>query len=131
MRINSASRTGTYRSPIALLALASRPGIAATQDEFAGATPLNAHLKRHGSGWECDRGYRPDRRSCVSVEVPPNAYLDSSGHDWDCERGFRKGLRSCLAFPVPTNGHVGYSGKSWTGAVGYRQRGETCTEDKR
>jgi hypothetical protein len=126
----AASNRVSCRLLIALLALASWPGVAATQDDSAGAAPLNAHMKRYGGGWECDRGYRSVRRSCVAVEVPSNGYLDSSGRDWNCERGFQKGRRSCLAFQVPMNAHLGYSGNRWTCDPGYRQRGETCTEDK-
>ena len=105
-------------------------GVAATEAELA-KMPMNAHAKRYGSGWDCDRGYEKVDQSCVAIEVPSNGYLNSSGRDWDCERGFKKGLRSCLALQVPMNAHVGYSGDRWTCDPGYRQQGETCTEDKR
>jgi hypothetical protein len=72
MSIQSLRRTGSCRFLIALLALGSWSGIAAAQDESAGTAPLNAHTKRYGHGWECDRGYRDLRRSCVAVEVPAN-----------------------------------------------------------
>jgi hypothetical protein len=85
MSIKSLRRTGSCRFLIALLALASWPGLAAAQDDSARAAPLNAHMKRYGGGWECDRGYQSVRRSCVAVAVPPNAYLDSSGRGWHCD----------------------------------------------
>jgi hypothetical protein len=68
MSIQSLRRTASCRFLIALLALGSWPGIAAAQDEAADAAPLNAHMKRYGGGWECDRGYRDFRRSCVRGE---------------------------------------------------------------
>ena len=48
MSIQSLRQTGTCLFLIALLALASWPGVAATQDDSAGAAPPNAHMKRHG-----------------------------------------------------------------------------------
>ena len=95
MSIKSLRRTGSCRFLIALLALASWPGVAATRDDSAGAVPLNSHTRRYGGGWECDRGYQSVGRSCVAVEVPPNAYLDPSGNGWECNRGYREPRKPC------------------------------------
>jgi hypothetical protein len=45
MSIESLRRTGSCRFLIALLTLASWPGVAATQDS-TGAAPLNSHMRR-------------------------------------------------------------------------------------
>jgi hypothetical protein len=127
MRSESLWRKASRRFLIALLAVALWPGVAATQEGSAGTAPPNAHMKRYGGGWECDRGYQKRAESCIPVEVPSNGYLDASGRDWACERGFKKGRRSCLALQLPTHAHLGYSGNRWACDPGYRQRGETCT----
>jgi len=126
-----ATATGSSRFLIALLALASWSGFAATRDGSAGPAPLNSHTRCYGGGWECDREYQSVHQSFVAVEVPPNGYLSSSGRDWECERGFKKGLRTCVALRVPMNAHLGHSGNIWTCDAGYRQQGETCTKDRR
>ena len=95
MSIQSLRRTGSCRFLIALLALASWPGVAATQDDSAGAAPLNAHMKRYGGGWECDRGYRSVRRSCLAFRVPMNAHLGYSGSNWTCDPGYRQQGETC------------------------------------
>ena len=89
---------------ILLLTVALWPGIAAAQGDAA-AAPLNAHMKRYGSGWECDRGYREVNAACAAVEVPENAYLaDSSyGLGWECDRGYRQANEACTLIDVPPN----------------------------
>lgn len=93
--IESRRRAGSRGFLIALAALALWPSVAATQDESAGAAPPNAHMKRYGSGWECDRGYRRVDGACVAVEVPADAYLEPSGLGWACNRGYRKVTGAC------------------------------------
>jgi hypothetical protein len=132
MNIESLRRTGSGLFLIALLALASWPGVAATQDDSAQAVvPLNAHMRSHGGGWECDRGYRKANGACAKIEVPPHAFLGSRGSRWDCERGFKKDLHSCLALQMPTNAHLACSGNRWSCDPGYQQQGEVCMEDRR
>jgi hypothetical protein len=37
--------------------------------------PENAFLRSSGYDWQCDRGYRQDRETCVPIVLPDNAYL--------------------------------------------------------
>ena len=46
--------------------------------------PENASAKKYGSGWECDRGYRASKETCLALKVPKNAHLDYSGNEWKC-----------------------------------------------
>ena len=101
MSHDSRAKGTACRFLVALFALACWPGVAATQEDAAGAAPANAHMKRYGSGWECDRGYRKVRRSCVAVEVPANAYLNVYGDSWECDRGYRKLGEACELIAVP------------------------------
>jgi len=126
MSIQSLRRTVSCRFLIALLALSSWSEIAAAQDESAGAAPLNAHVKRYGDGWECDRGYRDFRRSCVAVEVPANAHLDSWGHGWKCSRGYRKTNQACAKIEVPPHAFLSSSGSRWECGRGYRRADQSC-----
>ena len=71
---------------VAAVALASWPSAAAAQESAAGMAPTNAHAKRYGRGWDCDRGYQSVDGSCATIEVPPNAFLKSNGRDWECAR---------------------------------------------
>jgi hypothetical protein len=100
-------RNSSHTPLILMLAFALWPGIAAAQGDAA-AAPLNAHMKRYGSGWECDRGYREVNAACAAVEVPPNAYLaDSSyGRGWECDRGYRQVNEGCTLVEVPPNAHL-------------------------
>jgi hypothetical protein len=127
MNIESLRRTGSGLFLIALLALASWPGVAATQDDSAQAVvPLNAHMRSHGGGWECDRGYRSVRGSCVAVEVPTNAYLNSLGNGWDCNRGYRKANGACVKIEVPPHAFLGSRGSGWQCDRGYRGVDQSC-----
>jgi hypothetical protein len=74
MSIKSLQRTGSCLFVIALLALASWPRPAATQDDSAGAAPPNAQMKRYGGGWECDRGYQ----NATEVSGKPMRYARRS-----------------------------------------------------
>jgi len=130
MSIQSLPRTRSCRFLIALLALAFWPDVAATQADSAGAAPLNAHAKRYGGGWECDRGYRSVRRSCVAVEVPPNAYLDSLGHGWECNRGYREATGVCAKIEVPSNAFLNSNGSGWECHRGYRKVEQSCAADQ-
>ena len=56
MSIKSLRRTGFCQFLIVFLALTAWPGVAASQDDSSKVAPQNAHTKRYGSGWECDRG---------------------------------------------------------------------------
>ena len=85
-----------------LLAFGLWPGIAVAQGDAA-ETPLNSHVKRYGSGWECDRGYLQADGVCTLVEIPPNAFLSSNGRNWECDRGYAQDKRSCVAVKLPAH----------------------------
>ena len=70
--------------------------------------PENAFLRSSGYDWQCDRGYRQDRESCILIVLPDNAYLtdDTSGSGWSCERGFTAGSSNCVPIEVPVNGYL-------------------------
>ena len=42
--------------------------------------PDNAFLRSSGYDWQCDRGYRQDRETCVPIVLPDNAYLIRRHH---------------------------------------------------
>jgi hypothetical protein len=105
--------------PLILLAfLATRPGVAFTQDGAA-EIPENAHAKSYGSGWECDQGYRDFNGACEAVQVPANAYSTSLsasyGRGWECDHGYRAADEACVAVKVPENGYLAASayGPGW------------------
>ena len=54
--------------------------------------PENAHAKRYGNGWECNKGYREVNEGCAAVKVPANAYPtnQSYGRGWECNREYRE-----------------------------------------
>jgi hypothetical protein len=70
--------------------------------------PENAFLRSSGYDWQCDRGYRQDRETCVPIVLPDNAYLtdDTSGSGWTCERGFTARSGDCVPIAVPENGYL-------------------------
>ena len=88
-------RAGLRQSLILLLTLATWLGIAAAQDDAAGV-PLNAHMKSHRGGWDCDRGFRQSGSGCVALVLPANAHIGYSGNDWTCNRGYRRRGESCI-----------------------------------
>jgi hypothetical protein len=57
--------------------------------------PANGHIDRSGDGWDCERGFRKQARSCVAVEVPANAHLGYRGASWACDSGYRQRGRVC------------------------------------
>ena len=58
--------------------------------------PENAHPKKYGSGWECERGFRAVGESCEAVAVPDNAHLDYSGNRWECNPPYVEHLDECI-----------------------------------
>ena len=92
MSIQLLLRTGSCGFLIALLALVSWPALAAARDDPAKAVPPNAHAKRYGGGWQCDRGYRKVGLSCAVVQVPAHAYWTKADYSrgWKCARGYRE-----------------------------------------
>lgn len=70
--------------------------------------PDNAFLRSSGYDWQCDRGYRRERETCVPIVLPDNAYLsdDTSGSGWTCERGFTASSGTCIPIAVPENGYL-------------------------
>ena len=76
---------------LTVVVLALGLGATATHADAAGAAPANAHMKRDGGGWECNRGYTKQAQSCVAIDVPANAYLDPNGIRWTCNRGYSEG----------------------------------------
>jgi hypothetical protein len=70
--------------------------------------PDNAFLRSSGYDWQCDRGYRQDRETCVPIVLPDNAYLtdDTSGSGWACDRGFTARSGACVPIAVPENGYL-------------------------
>ena len=71
-------RTRSHQSLMLLLAFVFWRGVAAIQNHAADM-PLNAHLKRYGSGWECDRGYRENGAACTAVGAGADAVRTCSG----------------------------------------------------
>ena len=132
MSMKSLRRSGSCLFLIALLALASWPGVAATQDDPAKAAPLNAHMKRYGGGWECDRGYREVNAACAAVEVPANAHLaDSSyGRGWECDRGYRRVNETCELVEVPPNAFLRSNGRDWECDRGHQNVDQSCVAIK-
>lgn len=94
--------------------------------------PENAHPKRYGSGWECDRGHRELEGLCPPIQVPENAYATNVpyGTGWECRRGYRKIDKTCVAIKVPVNGYLNTSGDGWKCNRGYRAFDKTCVEVK-
>jgi hypothetical protein len=70
--------------------------------------PENAYLRSSGYDWECNRGYRQDRETCLPIVVPQNAHLtdDPSGSGWTCARGFTESGGECLPIVVPQNAYL-------------------------
>jgi hypothetical protein len=68
--------------------------------------PDNAFLRSSRHDWQCNRGYRQDRETCVPIVLPDNAYLtdDTSEFGWACERGFTARSSDCVPIAVPENG---------------------------
>ena len=104
----------------------SIPGLA---QNSATPLPTNAHAKTYGQGWECDRGYRKDGVSCVTIVLPENSYLTNQtyGLGWECLHGFRKvGGSTCEEVVVPDGGFLGPSGKRWYCLRGHQKLDQTC-----
>jgi len=100
-----------------------------------GATniPENASLRKYGSGWLCDRGYRGVGGNCDVVDVPDNAYSTnrSYGRGWECNRGYRMKDETSVIVKVPPNAYLGSPrGDSWKCHRGYRAVGESCVAIK-
>ena len=92
--------------------------------------PENAHPKKYGSGWKCDRGFQALNETCIAINVPKNGYLTNLfyGSGWDCDRGFRAVNDTCVAINVPENGYLTNSsnGAGWECDRGFRAADETC-----
>ena len=90
--------------------------------------PANAHVQQYGNGWECNRGYESDAKTCVTIKVPSHAYLNASGLGWECNRGFQKIDQTCAAIKVPKNGYLSDSSSrpGWKCDRGYRATDKTC-----
>jgi len=110
---------------ILLLSLTFAAGVASAEGNPVVA-PRDAHMKRYGSGWECDRGYREVDNACAVIEVPANALLGSRGRDWECARGFRRVDQSCVAVKIPPNAYLDTHGPGWRCDRGYRQVDQSC-----
>lgn len=93
-----------------------------------GSPPVNASPKTNGGGWECDRGFREARGTCVEVSVPENAVAtqESYGRGWECRRGYREDTNACAAIPVPDNAYLDASGVRWACKRGFRELDEAC-----
>ncbi len=126
MRRQSLRRAATCQFLIALLTLGFSAGAAETLRDSAPETPLNAHAKRYGGGWKCDRGYRQANGACAKIEIPPNAYLDSIGHGWTCDRGYRTADRGCAKVELPPNAFFSSRRGEWDCERGFRKTGESC-----
>jgi hypothetical protein len=81
---------------VLLLLLSVVPGVAAAEATLAKA-PANAHAKKFGSGWDCDRGFRSTVDSCEALELPANAHIGYSGNDWTCDPGYRRQGDGCTS----------------------------------
>lgn len=92
--------------------------------------PENAFLRSSGFDWECDRGYRQDRETCVPIVLPEGAYLtgDPSGSGWACDRGFTARDGACVPIAVPANGYLANSdyGAEWACERGFVEFGGRC-----
>jgi hypothetical protein len=91
--------------------------------------PENASVRKYGSGWQCDRGYRKVDVNCKAINVPDNAYPTnrSYGRGWECTRGYRMKDEACVIINVPPNAYLGSSGVgSWKCDRGYRAVDESC-----
>ncbi|PRY84368.1 hypothetical protein [Donghicola tyrosinivorans] len=92
-------------------------------EEISGASceaipiPENAYLRSTGHDWQCDRGYRQDRETCVPIVLPEHGYLteDTSGSEWVCDRGFTPSASACIPIAVLENGYLTNSdyGAEW------------------
>ena len=100
----------------------------ATAKDTALDIPENAHTNRYGSGWECDRGYRPTKNSCVAIKLPENAFLTDKtyGRGWDCMRSFRERNGSCVAIKIPPNAYLDSFGDNWNCNRGYKKVSKAC-----
>jgi hypothetical protein len=92
--------------------------------------PPNGFLRSSGHDWQCDRGFRRDRETCVPVVLPPHAYLseDPSGPGWACDRGFRAEADLCVPVAVPANGYLTDAkyGNAWACERGFREVEGRC-----
>ncbi|MEO0917829.1 MAG: hypothetical protein AAFY31_12745, partial [Pseudomonadota bacterium] len=92
--------------------------------------PENAFLRSSGYDWQCHRGFRQDRESCVEINVPEHAYLiaDNSGNGWECNRGFVAVEEECRAIAVPENGYLTNAefGEPWKCEPGFVRAEERC-----
>jgi hypothetical protein len=93
------------------------------------AMPENARAKSHGSGWECDQGYRETNGTCAAIKAPENAYPTNTayGRGWHCGRGYRQVDETCVAITVPSNAYPDASRSDrWICDRGYRADKGTC-----
>jgi hypothetical protein len=92
--------------------------------------PPNAFLRSSGFDWQCDRGFRPERDSCVPVTVPENAYLSDErlGSGWTCNRGFIEDADRCVPIAVPENGYLTNAdyGDAWACERGFAAVDDRC-----
>lgn len=92
--------------------------------------PPNAFLRSSGFDWQCDRGFRPERESCVPVAVPENAYLSDErfGSGWTCNRGFTGDADRCVPIAVPENGYLTNAdyGDAWACERGFVAVDDRC-----
>ena len=92
--------------------------------------PENAFLRSSGFDWQCDRGYRQDRETCVPLVLPDNAYLtdDTSGSGWTCARGFTASSGACVPIAVPENGYLTNAdyGAEWACGRGFFEIDGRC-----
>ena len=111
---------------IVLLAGLAMPSLA---QDGTGPAPENAQDRCHGSGWDCDLGYRIADGTCVALDMPSNACPTgrSYGMGWACRHGCRE-MRgaTCEAVAIPANAFLDASGLSWTCDRGYRKQADAC-----
>ena len=80
----------------ALFATQAAAPVAVRGAETAPGMPTNASADRYGTGWQCDRGYRPSEDACSLVTLPQNAHLDYSGNDWERDRPYDRQGDGCV-----------------------------------
>jgi hypothetical protein len=121
----SSSRSRITQASAAMLLLFA---IGAAPIASAANTPANARANAHGSGWECEHGFRRSNDACAEIALPANAYLDSSGNRWRCDRGYLDVNEACVSIKVPANAYLDDSfGSGWSCERGYREKSGACS----
>ncbi|HAG46938.1 MAG TPA: hypothetical protein DCL19_08975 [Gammaproteobacteria bacterium] len=92
--------------------------------------PANAFLESSGYNWQCVRGFRRERETCVLIVLPDNAHLSDrpSISGWECDRGFTENAQKCIQIAVPRNGYLTDDNyrSGWSCERGYSKIKEGC-----